>query len=130
MKKLIALLLSLIMILPLFSCSVDHNKNAPASADNEDSTQVQVESTVLETSAQPMISRDEAIAIAKRYWQKFNIEENGYIVGLAQNKSAPSSVYVIVLKWLVVDHYSTIDEIWVDKNTGETIIPFWSDAKG
>ena len=130
MKKLIALLLSFIMILPLFSCGVDPNQNPPASSDNEDTAQTQVESTSLETSEQPEISTDEAIAIAKRYWQKFNIEENGYIVVPVQNELAPSSVYVIVLKWLVVDHYSTIDEIWVDKNTGEAIIPFWSDAKG
>ena len=50
------------------------------------------------------------------------------------NPLAPASVYVIVIRWLVMDsHYSTFDEIWIDMDTGEVIIPYMPDmpdAKG
>ena len=75
------------------------------------------------------ISHSEAVAIARNYWARFDIEENGYIVERGTNGDAPSSVYVFVIRRYVIDHYSTFDEIWVDKNTGETIIPYSPDGK-
>ena len=77
-----------------------------------------------------MVSKTEALAIAKDYWKDFEIEKNGYIVAIAYNRRAPESVYVAVIKQFVLDHYSTFDEIWIDKITGETIIPHWLDGKG
>ncbi len=75
-------------------------------------------------------SHMEAIAIAEDYWKEFDIEENGYLVKHAVNRWAPDSVYVMVIQRYVIDHYSTFDEIWIDKTTGETIIPFALDGKG
>lgn len=77
-----------------------------------------------------MISQNGALAIAEEYWKEFEIEKNGYIVAIAYNRRAPQSVYVAMLKHRVIDHFSTIDEIWINKFTGETIIPHWSDGKG
>ena len=77
-----------------------------------------------------VISVEEAIEIAKNYWEDFDIEENGYRVEQAFNSWAPDSVYVIVILQLVANHYSTFDEIWIDKSTGETIIPYAPDDKG
>ena len=57
-------------------------------------------------------------------------EENGYRVEHAVNANSPDSVYVVVIKRFVIDHYSVFDEIWIDKNTGETIIPCAPDGKG
>ena len=99
----------------------------------EDNPKTKVEFLPLEVSWIDNISREEAVRIAREYWKDFKIEENGYRVEYAVNSRAPSSVHVIVIKWLVLeDHYSTFDEIWVDKNTGETIIPYsyTPDAKG
>ena len=73
-------------------------------------------------------SRYEAINIAKEYWKDFNIKENGYRVEHGYNSWAPDSVYVLVIQRYVIDHYSTFDEIWIDKNTGETIIPHIFDG--
>lgn len=98
----------------------------------EDHPKARVEFSPLEMPWQYNISRGEAVDIAKDYWRNFDIEENGYLVEHAFNRWAPDSAYVIVLERYVIDHYSTIDEIWIDKNTGETIIPFASypDGKG
>ena len=74
------------------------------------------------------ISRYEAINIAEEYWKDFNIKENGYNVEHEYNSWAPDSVYVLVIRRYVIDHYSTLDEIWIDKNTGETIIPHIFDG--
>lgn len=74
------------------------------------------------------ISSEKAIEIAKKYWEAFNIEENGYRVEHAFNSWASDSVYVIVIKRFVIDHYSTFDEIWIDKTTGATIIPYDPDG--
>ena len=69
------------------------------------------------------ISRSEAITLAEKYWEHFDIEKNGYLVQIGTNKHAPSSVYVLLIRRHVIDHYSTFDEIWIDRTTGEAIIP-------
>ena len=96
----------------------------------EDNPKTRIEFSPLEVSWLNKISRYEAITIAENYWKSFNIEENGYRVVRAVNRWAPDSVYVMVIQKYVIDHYSTYDEIWIDKNTGETIIPFAPDGKG
>jgi len=90
----------------------------------EDNPKTEVEFSPLKVSWLNKISRYEAITIAENYWESFNIEENGYRVEHAANRGAPDSVYVMVIKKYVIDHYSTFDEIWIDKNTGEAIIPY------
>ena len=74
------------------------------------------------------ITSEEALEIAKEYWKNYDIEENGYLVAEAVNKSAPDTVYVFVMKHRVEmgesSHYSTIDEVWVDKLTGEAMPPY------
>lgn len=75
-------------------------------------------------------SPEEALTIAENYWSRYEIEKNGYIVTQAHNDDAPASVYVFVIKGLVMDHhYSTFDEIWINAYTGEAIIPYSSDGK-
>ena len=70
------------------------------------------------------IAENEAITLAKEYWEQLDIEKNEYLVEIGTNKNAPSSVYVICIRRYVANHYSTFDEIWIDKTTGEVIIPF------
>lgn len=96
----------------------------------EDNPKTKVEFLPLEVSWLNKISRSEAITIAENYWKTFDIEENGYRVERAVNSWAPDSVYVLVIRKYVIDHYSTFDEIWVDKTTGKTIIPYAPDGKG
>lgn len=96
----------------------------------EDNPKTRIEFSPFEVSWLNKISRYDAITIAKNYWEIFDIEENGYRVEHAENSSAPDSVYVIVIRRYVIDHYSAFDEIWVDKNTGDPIIPYEPDGKG
>jgi len=96
----------------------------------ENSSETRIEFLPLEVSWLNKISRYEAITIAENYWEDFDIKENGYRVELAVNANAPDSVYVMVIKRLVIDHYSTFDEIWIDKTSGEAIIPYEPDGKG
>ena len=96
----------------------------------EDNPKTKVKFLPFEVSWLNKVSRYEAITIAENYWEDFDIEENGYCVEHAVNANAPDSVYVMVIKRFVIDHYSTFDEIWVDKNTGETIAPYAPDGKG
>ena len=70
------------------------------------------------------ISVEEAINIAKLHWERYEIEKNQYWVVDSHNDWADDSVHVITIRGLVMDHhYSTFDEIWIDKYTGEAIIP-------
>ena len=96
----------------------------------EDNPKTKVEFSPLEVSWLNKISRYEAITIAENYWKDVDIEANGYIVEYGVNSWASDSVYVIVIKRYVIDHYSAFDEIWVDKNTGETITPYAPEDKG
>ena len=93
----------------------------------EDNPTTKVEFSPLELSWLFKIKREDAIKIATDYWKDFNIAENGYRVTCGVNSTAPDSVHVVILQWYVTDHFSTIDEIWIDRNTGETIVP---DGKG
>ncbi len=96
----------------------------------EDNPKTKVEFSPLEVSWINKISGYKALTLAKEYWEDFDIEENGYIVERGTNGRAPSSVYVFVIRRYVIDHYSTFDEIWINKTTGEAIIPYTPDAKG
>ena len=96
----------------------------------ENSSETRIEFLPLEISWLNKISQYEAITIAENYWEDFDIKENGYRVELAVNANAPDSVYVMVIKRFVIDHYSTFDEIWIDKTSGEAIIPYEPDGKG
>lgn len=79
-----------------------------------------------------LVTEDQAIEIAMAYWSHFDIEKNGYRVEHGYNEKAPDSVYVVLIRRLVMDsHYSTFDEIWVDKTTGDTMAPTWDpEPKG
>ena len=74
------------------------------------------------------LSSDEALKIAKEYWKNHNVAENGYLIAEAVNKKAPENFYVFVLKHRIQiedsSYYSTIDEVWVDRFTGEAMPPF------
>ena len=83
----------------------------------------------LEVSWRNEISCSEAMAIAKKYWEKFDIEKNRYLVTPIVSDWAPDTVYVFAMEWIVMDHYSVIDEIWIDKSTGEPIVPYAPDGK-
>ena len=96
----------------------------------EDNPKTQLVFLPLEASWQNKISQSEAIELAEKYWESFDIKENEYLVAIGYNQRAPLSVHVVVIRWYVIDHYSTFDEIWIDKNTGEVIIPYYIDGKG
>ena len=96
----------------------------------EDTPKTRLVFLPLEVSWQNKISQSEAIELAEKYWESFDIKENEYLVEIGYNQRAPLSVHVVIIRWYVIDHYSTFDEIWIDKNTGEAIIPYWSDGKG
>lgn len=77
------------------------------------------------------ITVEEAVEIASDHW---NIRvgdvdpDTGYPYGLfpVENQTENPHVHVIMLKWLVAGtHYSTVDEIWVDRITGEIVQPNW-----
>ena len=96
----------------------------------EDNSKTSIEFAPLEVSWQNKISRSDAIELAEIYWESLDIVENGYRVAIGYNQSAPASVYVVILQRYVIDYYSTLDEIWIDKSTGEAIIPYDTDDKG
>ena len=76
------------------------------------------------------VSVEEAIEIAKNYetYMSGEIcnEENGYRVEHIPDAQAPDHVYVIIIK-----KYDTVySKIWIDKNTGKTISPYYLYGKG
>ena len=112
-------MLKKILIALLCACTLTTFASCNASENNEQST---------ENTENNEITAEEALEIAKEYWKNYDIEENGYLVAEAVNKSAPDTVYVFVMKHRVEmgesSHYSTIDEVWVDKLTGEAMPPY------
>ncbi len=75
------------------------------------------------------ISVEEAIEIAKNYRIHMSgetcDEENGYRVEHVPHAMAPAHVYVIMIQ-----KFDTVtDRIWIDKNTGKTISPYYLNGK-
>ncbi|MBQ8331420.1 MAG: hypothetical protein IJX94_02835 [Clostridia bacterium] len=96
----------------------------------EDNPKTRIEFSPLEVSWLNKISRVGAVLLAQEYWSSFYTEDKGNIIVPGDNSLAPSHVYVVLMRRFVLDHWSTIDEIWIDKNTGEAIIPYVSAGKG
>ena len=95
----------------------------------EDNPKTKVEFLPLEVSWQNNISYSEGLALAEKYWEDLDIEENHYVVSYSHYQDTPETVYVFTISWRIDNHYSIFDEIWIDVNTGETIIPS-ENAKG
>ena len=95
----------------------------------EDNPKTKVEFLPLEVSWQNNISYSEGLALAEKYWEDLDVEENHYIVSYSHYQDTPETVYVFNISWRIDNHYSIFDEIWIDVNTGETIIPY-GNAKG
>ena len=97
----------------------------------EDNPKEQVSLSPLSLSWQNKISYAKAMTLAEAYWSHFEITKNGYAVFRVKSNRAPTTVYVFVLKQYVpgVNVYSTVDEIWIDVNTGEAILPYTPDGK-
>lgn len=81
------------------------------------------------------VSYSEAGMIARAYWKHLDFESKGYSVVSGYKAFpyfpwAPSSVYVFVLVSNANDRFSRINEIWIDKATGEAIVPYEPEAKG
>ncbi len=80
-----------------------------------------------------VVSVEEAMEIAKKHCSDFDgglYGENAYCAEHAVNATAPDHVYVIVIQKYVTDQYSIFNEVWVDKNTGKIITPYYVNGKG
>lgn len=82
-----------------------------------------------ETVLQTTVTEEQAIETARLFWSRFlEKSETEYIVVPVQNNRWDKSVHVIMLKHIVYlngepSHYSTVEEIWVDRVTGEVRYP-------
>jgi len=130
MKRLLSVIMCAFLLAGLFSCEKrnENTSDNDGSKQPEQSTGDGYEGDELSQNG-GKINADAALAIAKEYWR--SAMESSYIVIEAQSERAPETVYVFVLKHFVETenggHYSTVDEIWIDRTTGETIVPY--DAK-
>ena len=77
-----------------------------------------------------MITEEQAVGLARDFWSRFweNSDPEKYIIMPVENNRWDQSVHVIMLKHLVYlngepSHYSTVEEIWVDRVTGEIRYP-------
>ena len=77
-----------------------------------------------------MITEEQAVDLARDFWSRFweNSDSEKYIIVPVENNRWDQSVHVIMLKHLVYlngepSHYSTVEEIWVDRVTGEIRYP-------
>ena len=78
------------------------------------------------------ISLDEAIEIAKNNCEYIDFDKEGsnYRVELDVNMAAPDHVYNIVIQKFKDDHYFIYSHNWIDKYTGEIILPYYLYGKG
>lgn len=80
--------------------------------------------------SEAIITEEQAVELARDFWSRFleDSEPEEYIVIPVENNRWDQSVHVILLKYLVYlndepSHYSTVEEIWVDRVTGELRYP-------
>ncbi len=133
-KELTALLLASTLALSATACNLlqadDDNHTTPMQP-TESTTELTETTTepIESTAPQTTITEEKAVEIARLFWSRFfENNEAEYIVVPVVNNRWDKSVHVIRLKHLVYlngepSHYSTIDEIWVDKTTGELRYP-------
>ena len=100
----------------------------------ESTPKAKLEIAPLEAAWINKISQDEATGFAKEYWKEYGFDQSDYSVSLLYHSYSyswsPSSAYVIVLRKLENDFYYVVDEVWIDKTTGEAIVPYIPEAKG
>ena len=77
-----------------------------------------------------IITEEQAVDLARDFWSRFweNSAPEKYIIVPVENNRWDQSVHVIMLKHLVYlngepSHYSTVEEIWVDRVTGKIRYP-------
>lgn len=93
---------------------------------NETGIETDTESSEEDQTEAETLSAQEALEIAKNYWSQ--LSSDGYVIAEVNTDRAPDSVYVFVLKHLVYigenHHYSTVDEVWIDRASGEAKPPY------
>ncbi len=115
-------------ILPPESETADTEKieSAEDTADTE-------ELTSAEATTDEIISEEKAKELASAYWDIRDGDrdpDTGFKFRIECQKAAVTSrgesVYVILLRWHVatIDHWSTVDTVWVNRETGEVVIPY------
>ena len=78
-----------------------------------------------DTTADPQpIDRKQAVKLASEHWgvNSGDVDElTGFKMNIFvdESPSAESNSFRIVLRWLVDGHYSTVDEIYIDVDSGE-----------
>ena len=109
---------------PSITTPIENEKNTDLTTPTEDVTEPGV------TTPGAIITEDQAVELARNFWSRFfeNSEPEEYIVIPVENNRWDQSVHVILLKHLVYlndepSHYSTVEEIWVDRTTGEIRYP-------
>jgi hypothetical protein len=93
----------------------------------EDNPKTRIEFSPLETTWKEPLSSDEALEIAKKYWEDSCDDEEEYEFVLIYKFDSDYSVYVFLVRAAPYTPDMNITEIWVDKYTGEIVPP---DALG
>lgn len=105
----------------------DTETETEADTDTDTNTETNTESSS-EGQPEVSISEEEALEIAKKYWSQHTSDK--YIFPAVNTDRTPDSVYVFVLKHPVyigdgeIHHYSTVDEVWIDRVSGEAMPPY------
>ena len=104
MKKILAVLMAALMLFALIGCEAEKEEGFP-------------------------ISEEEAIEIAEDFLKiegGTKDDKTGFLFSyfVFETPTEENPRYKIALRWLVMDsHYSTVDEVYVDANTGECSYP-------
>lgn len=123
LKKVLIILLCTLTLFAIVSCDRSAKQNTE---ENGSETLLEESQSAGEEQTEAGISAEEALEIAKSYWSHRN--SDGYIIAEVSTDRAPDSVYVFVLKHRVYNgenyYYSTIDEVWIDRASGEAMPPY------
>ena len=133
-KELTALLLTATLTLSATACNIgeangDHHTTPTPSTESTTPTTETTTELTESTLPQVAVTEEQAVEIARGFWSRFFEDtESEYIVVPVANNRWDQSVHVITLKCLVYldgepSHYSTVEEIWVDRVTGEIRYP-------
>ena len=133
-KELTALLLTATLTLSATACNIgeangDHHTTPTPSTESTTPTTETTTELTESTLPQVAVTEEQAVEIARGFWNRFFEDtESEYIVVPVANNRWDQSVHVITLKCLVYldgepSHYSTVEEICVDRVTGEIRYP-------
>lgn len=123
MKKILLLILTLIMVLTMAACG-DSDKDTDTNSQDAPKTEAVSNDKADESEDDGLLSEEEALELAKEYWQWEEYTENGELVNYKSTQidsdgEVVSGYYTFYLQWWNDGKWEDVDVVNVNRETGK-----------